>query len=238
MGMFDSIRFEDASMLPKPEGFDLDMGKLDFQTKSLDNALYLYRISKDKYLYREDGPFREDPEEPSRRCRIDFHGTIKFGAYEPSDLVDYSLEYEAKFTDGVLQDVKLLEYKTYSHESKKKQREEFAENYRRENNRLSRRIIKFIQNILIIYPLNLFGFNFQSNALGVFRSPEYMLCFCCPKLIFGYAKQFRGVSYGLSLDKITTEFLFSEYLASNEFSFKVLGFGFSLSKFKQIDVYL
>lgn len=232
MGMFDSIRFEDITILPKPEGYDLDLAKLDFQTKSLDNALYLFEISKDKYLYREDGPFREDPEEPSRRCRIDFHGTIKFGAYEPSDLVDYSLEYEAKFTDGVLQDVKLLEYKTYTHESKKLQRERFKEQYLKENNKLSVKTIKFIQNILVKYPLKLFGFNFKSNTFGVFRSSDYMLCFYCPKIIFGYGKQFRGVSYGFSLDKITTEFCFSKFLASKEFSFKILGFGFSLTKFE------
>ena len=234
--MFDYIKFEDTSLLPKPEGFDLDMEKVSFQTKSLDNCLYLFEVSKDKYLYREDGPFREDPKEPSRKCRIDFHGVINFGAYEVTDLLDHSIEYEAKFTDGILQDIKLLSYKTYTHESKKLQREKLKEEYQKENNKITRKFINFLQKIFIIYPLRLVGFNFESNAIGVFRSQnqDYALCLYCPKIIFGYAKQLRGVSYGFSLDKITTEICLYKYLVSKEFSFKILGFGFSLSKFEEL----
>jgi len=228
MGMFDSIRFEDISMLPKPDGFGLDMGKLDFQTKSLDNALYLYKISEDKYLYREDGPFREDSE-PKRKSRMDFHGIINFGAYEVTDLIDYSLDYEAKFTDGVLQDVKLLSYKTYDHESKKKQREEFKKEYERKNNKPSVRLIKFINSIFAI-PFSLIGFT--SNIPGVFRSKNKLLTFHFPKIILGKKKEFRATSYGLSIDKTTTEIRFSKTLASKEFSLKFLGIGFEFIKFE------
>ena len=225
--MFDSIRFEDISILPKPEGFDLDLSSLDFQTKSVDNALYLFTIGKDKYLYREDGPFRENTEEPSRRYRIDFHGIIKFGAYHSTDLIDYSVEYEAKFTDGVLQDIKLLqEYKTY-HESKKERWEKLKEINRRQNKRLFNRIISAV----IVCVARLFGIKFESNFIGIFRSENITLCFYAPKIILGYKKQIK-TTYGLSISETTTEICLSKLPSMTEFSFKILGFGFVIVKSK------
>lgn len=228
MGMFDYIRFKNYSILPKPEGFPLDLAILDFQTKSLDNAMYLYEVSEDKYLYCEDNPFGE---EPNRKSRIDFHGIINFGAYEVTDLVDYSLEYEAKFTDGVLQDVKLLSYKTYDHESKKKQIEEFKKEYERKNNKLSLKLIRAI-NSIFAFPFSLIGFT--SNIPGVFRSKNNLLTFHFPKIILGRKKEFRATSYGLSIDKTTTEIRFSKTLASKEFSLKLLGIGFEFVNFEDI----
>lgn len=229
MGMFDYIRFKNYSILPKPEGFPLDLASLDFQTKSLDKAMYLYEISEDKYLYSEDNPFGE---EPNRKSRMDFHGIINFGAYEVTDLVDYSLEYEAKFTDGVLQEVKLLSYKTYDHESKKKQREEFIKEHEKRNNRLSVKLIKFI-NSIFAFPFSLIGF--KSNIPGVFRSKNSLLTFHFPKIILGKKKEFRATSYGLSIDKTTTEIRFSKTLASKEFSLKIIGVGFEYVIFEDFD---
>lgn len=234
MGMFDSIRFEDTTILPKPEGFDLDLEKLDFQTKSLDNCLYLFEISKDKYLYREDGPFREDSEKPGRRCRVDFHGIINFGAYHQTDLLDYSIGYEAKFTDGVLQDIQLIEYKVIPHESLKAKRERLMDSIKKDNNRIVNKMIKLLQNTLVIYPLRLLGFKFHSNIFGVFRSNKYMVCFHAPKIIFGYKKQIRGFSCGISIDKTTTEILYTKNLSNKDFSFKILGFGFTVTRFEEI----
>lgn len=229
MGMFDQIRFEDYSALPKPEGFDLDMASLDFQTKSLDNAMYTYRVGGDKQLYREDGPFRGgDGEE--RRELVDFHGVIRFGAYEQTDLVDHHLEYEAKFTDGLLQGVKLLEYKTYSHESKKTQREEYIKECEKRKNRLGVKLAR-AANSIFGFPFLLAGFT--SNVPGVFRSESSLLTFHLPKIMVGRREDLRCASYGVSLDKITTEARFSRTLASKEFSFKILGIGFGFVRFKK-----
>lgn len=233
MGMFDYIKFEDISILPKPEGFELNMEGLEFQTKSLDNALYLYEIGQDKYLYREDGPFKEDQKEPRRRCRVDFHGIINFGAYEVTDLIDYHLEYEAKFTDNILKNVKLLSYKTYNHESKEARIKQIIEKSKKENNRLSRKLLLFVQKILVVYPLKVFGFNFTSNMLGVLRDGNHSLSFYCPKVVLGYKNNFRKI-YGISIDQLITEICFSKSLASKEFSFKILGFGFTLSKCEKL----
>jgi hypothetical protein len=233
MGMFDSVRFEDVSMLPKPDkDFSLDLNSLDFQTKSLDNALYLFEISKDKYLYREDGPFREDPTEPSRKCRVDFHGILNFGAYHSTDLIDYSVEYKAKFTDGVLQDIELLSYNIYHHESKKIKIEEYKKEYKKEKNKISNKIISFLQNVLIIYPFKLLGINFVSNVRGIFRSKKLALCFYVPKFTLIALK----TSFGISLDKTATELSFNKGLISTEFCFKIFGFGFMITKFKE-DLY-
>jgi len=234
MGMFDSIRFEDISMLPPPpRGFDLSLANLDLQTKSLDNCLNLYTISKEKKLYKENN-FKEYSKEDKKEL-VDFHGIIKFGAYESTDLVDYSLEYEAKFTDGILQKIDLVSYRTFYHESKKEQREKYIKKYHKEKNKINKKIISFLQNVLIIYPFRLIGINFSSNMTGVFRSKNHMLCFYVPKLIFIYQKQkSTGISYGISLDKITTEFCLNKNFSIN-FSFKILGFGFTITKFKDFD---
>jgi hypothetical protein len=236
MGMFDSIRFENSSMLPKPENFELDLEKLDFQTKSLENALYVYEISEDKFLYKKDELFRENPtNEPVKKHKVDFHGIINFGAYESTDLIDYSIEYEAKFTDGVLQNVKLLEYKTYDHESKKKQREQFIEEYKRKNNKWSSRLIKAI-NSFFSFPFKLIGFT--SISTGIFKSKRNnLLKFYFPKIILGKKNDFRRTIYGLSIDKITTEIKFSKTTigSSKEFSFKILGIGFEYILFEDFD---
>lgn len=223
MGMFDSIRFEEISMLPKPEGFDLDTGDLDFQTKSLDNALYLYEISKDKYLYREDGPLRVDDVKESRRQRMDFHGVINFGAYKTTDLVDYSLEYEAKFTDGVLQDVKLLSYKTYDHESRKKQTESLLERQRTEDKKILNRIQRFLNKVIFSPIFNFFGL------------PNARLHFSCPNLVLFYKPTDREKNYGLYFDEISTGVCLKKTKYSTVFSCKLLGFGFVYHNFKTID---
>lgn len=234
MGMFDSVRFEDVSMLPKPDkDFSLDLNSLDFQTKSLDNALYLYTIGKDKHLYQENGPFFEEEEsEKKEKKLINFHGILNFGAYHSTDLIDYSVEYKAKFTDGVLQDIELLSYKIYHHESKKIKIEKYKEEYKKEKNKTSNKIISFLQNVLIIYPFKLLGINFVSNMRGIFRSKKLALCFYVPKFTLIALKN----SFGISLDKTTTELSFNKGLISTEFCFKIFGFGFMITKFKK-DLY-
>lgn len=228
--MFDYLKIEDQIHLPWPNDFPVEFKdlKLEFQTKSLDRTLSLYTIANDKHLYQEDS-LKEDPEV---KRLIDFHGTINFGAYHCTDLVDYSLDYEAKFTDGMLQDIKLISSKVIDHESRKLRIKEILEKSNKENNKIFTKLLFLIQKILVIYPLMILGIRFTSTRLGVFWCGEYLLSFYCPKVILGCKKVFRDTYYGISIDKITTEVCFVKNFASKEFSFKILGVGFSLTKFK------
>lgn len=111
MGLFDDLKCE----YPLP---DSNMQDHAFQTKSLDNRLDQYRITKDGRLMVAE--YRLDPIPESERkhfldCthRVElgerdtqYHGDIVFYAFE--DRYDNSdmIEYQARFTDGQLQWIK------------------------------------------------------------------------------------------------------------------------------------
>lgn len=79
MGMFDDLRCE----IPLPPGGWVS--PYDFQTKDLDCEFDKYVITKDRRLTRNGET-------------IDFHGTLNFYKYDGK----YRHEYNAKFTDGQL----------------------------------------------------------------------------------------------------------------------------------------
>lgn len=227
MGMFDYVKLEDQVALPIPEDFKLDIKELEFQTKSLDKIMSLYTIGNDKHLYSEDS-FSEEP----RRELIDFHGTIIFYAYHQTDLLDYILDYKAKFTDGLLDKIDLVNYEVIEHESSKLKREKMMEDIKKENNKFSRKIFFCLSN-LVVYPFRILGIKFTTFSPGILRSPDYVLSFHKPEIILGYKKDsFKRKVYGFSLDKVTTQICFSSGTVSKEFSFKILGFGFVFSKIK------
>ena len=118
-------------------------------------------------------------------------------------MIDYSLDYKAKFTDGILQEINLVDFKSYEHESLK---EKMAD-------------LKAKQ---------------KSSIPRAFRFEDYMLCFYCPRVIFGYQNQFKNITYGFSMDEITTEMCFTKSPYKKQFSFKILGLGFTLAKVEKI----
>jgi hypothetical protein len=224
MGMFDYIEVDKSIKLPVFKEFrslKIDPHSLELQTKSLENTLSNYKIKKDKKLYLNDD-------------KINYHGIIDFGAYHVTDTVDYSLDYEAKFTDGILKSIKLLSHKVIEHESNKLKHDKLFENIKKHNNRLLLRFLLFIQRILILYPLNFMGFDFKQFMLGNLSSSNCLLTFYCPKLVLGYKKDFKDKSYGFSIENIDTQIVFNKTKYSSEFLFRILGFGFCLSTYKKI----
>lgn len=229
MGLFDYIEVEDEIELPKPDNFELK--NLEFQTKSLECSMLNYIIANDRCLYVEQRISPLDEEVKKERKKIDFHGIIDFGAYEQTDLVDHIIDYQAKFTDGVLSDIKLIKYETQFHESIKERMKKLHE--KQEKNSFFFRLQKY----LIIYPLRLFGLEFHANGIGVFRSKNCAFSFHCPKIYFGFGTEssFDSKFYGLWLDSTTTDISFKKSKYTKEIKFKILGFGFAVSFFKEFN---
>jgi hypothetical protein len=116
MGMFDSIRCDYPLPLPLEVVDKLpDIYEIEFQTKDFENLLDYYFLTeegeilfnKKKYEWLEEGiiPYP-------------FHGLLNFYSYETvySDTsklsgYDISVDYMAKFNNGRLDSIEVLEYK-------------------------------------------------------------------------------------------------------------------------------
>lgn len=111
MGMFDSIRIE-CSL---PEWID---PSIEFQTKGLDNLLDVYRITPEKRLLHETYTVEDhsDPNAtrwmrlsgsmtriPSGWVDMNYHGYLEFHGISSTG---EWFQYNAKFTDGVMVEVK------------------------------------------------------------------------------------------------------------------------------------
>jgi hypothetical protein len=213
MGMFDYIVCEKGVSLPIPDEMkDFD---LEFQTKSLDKALAVYIIADDGHLYLSHY-FEED--QPIEKKKVDYHGTIKFGDYHQTDLIDYCVDFEAKFTDGLLQDIKLLSFKKIEHESLVEKNKKWKDRLQKEKNKFSNKLFRFVKNI--ITKLGFKNFNFQ---------------FCYPEIVVLYKPDDREKQYGLFFDKISTGVCFARSKYSSRFDFRFLGFGFIFQKFEPLD---
>jgi len=232
MGMFDYIAIEDKSILPVPENFTLDLETFEFQTKSLERTLCLYTIGKDNLLYQEN---HIEPTENSTtiekaaRKKVDFHGVINFGTYHITDLVSYSIEYEAKFTDGVLQSIKLLSFNKYEHKSRSESMRELLGKAKKRQSSLSYKTVILLQDLLIVYPLKLFGLDFSSKRIGMVSSNDCSISFYKPR--FSRTKINTDYSKGYTLFLETyNELSYTKYDDGSSFTVKVLGFGFSINR--------
>ena len=94
MGMYDTIYCRRAL----PDGRTT---AADFQSKSLHNALGVYEIGADCRLRELAIDDCGDPV-PAQSKDTGFHGVMRFYTYVGNDLK----EYEAKFTDGLLVDLR------------------------------------------------------------------------------------------------------------------------------------
>jgi hypothetical protein len=214
MGMFDNIIFEDGVEVPLPEEMRV-FKDIEYQTKSFDCTMSVYLIGKDNSLYLTDF------ERSSKK--IDYHGIIEFYSYEPTDLIDYSAEFKAKFTDGILQNIELINFKKIDHESRQQKLKELQQKQRIQNDKISSRLSKAFKNY-ITYAI--------FNILGIKNSKIH---FCCPEIVFLYKPTDRKISYGLFFDKISTGICLDKTKYLTSFSLKFLGFGFIYQLIEDID---
>ena len=98
MGMFDDVTVE----VPLPDGATL----AGFQTKDFDCLLDTYTIRENGELWRETWLFGQEHSSE----RVDFHGRFRFYTFsDEANAMTSWHEYEAKFTDGKLDEIVVLE---------------------------------------------------------------------------------------------------------------------------------
>lgn len=126
--MFDYVVCEKE--LPLPEEIKntfplINWKETVFQTKDFDSCMNYYKIDKDGKLWGEliDGKWVDDDNAflggrfdiISREWVIkEHHGLINFYESFAEGDFNYWIEFQAKFTDGIVVDIKLSEYKKSS----------------------------------------------------------------------------------------------------------------------------
>ncbi len=129
MGMFDEIKYEckeiSLPVIDKILEWNIDVNSITYQTKDLENLLNLYTVNGEgrliyknvKYKWKDDdNAFLKGymEEESHTLDDMNYHGVLNFYTYENLDKdgkqFSYSLDYEAKFTDGKLTSIKLKEF--------------------------------------------------------------------------------------------------------------------------------
>lgn len=140
MGMFDTLSVADK--LPFNDEMvklGLDKNVFQFQTKDLHCSMSEYFIQggklfeqkhkETKWVESKDALFgghleRTDP----YLVDTQYHGTLKFYHSEPVDNFDCWMEYKARFTNGTLEDIELVDFHTTDNtESRKRLEEIFAQ---------------------------------------------------------------------------------------------------------------
>ena len=124
--MFDEITV--ATPLPKPKkprelkGFNFN--SLTFQTKSRELILDIYKISRNKKLWRDHLSYDDTipPESKSRKwIREKYTGVIEFYHFFLCDDFenDYNIEYAATFVDGDMTSLKLIKFRSETNDLRK-----------------------------------------------------------------------------------------------------------------------
>jgi hypothetical protein len=124
MGMFDTILVHKSIILPLLEGEDLLKEKwrtdtedcFHFQTKDLENVMWLYKVGEDHKVWREVHEYIEDPEckfgmrherLPDERCEnlsayVNFYDMVRHIGED-----EIWLEFEGHILNGMLAEVSL-----------------------------------------------------------------------------------------------------------------------------------
>jgi hypothetical protein len=126
MSMFDYIKCEyelPESSLAKKLG--VDFSKVEFQTKDMENSMSTYTITKNgEFWFRKDTYKWVDDDNAflkgymdivsSEDIKLDYHGILNFYCYEEVEENEdktfaYSVDFQAKFTDGKLIEIKITQ---------------------------------------------------------------------------------------------------------------------------------
>jgi hypothetical protein len=131
MGMFDYVICEHELPLPKDqkELADIKWNTYQFQSKNMNCLMDDYRINKKGKLLVRAGrtDFFDDPSQTLPEVESNYHGELEFYAYEQRNKYDYSVTFNAKFSNGNLDKIKLSEFEKHSNEKRKKYQAEFEE---------------------------------------------------------------------------------------------------------------
>jgi hypothetical protein len=152
MGMFDSIKVDYKLERPKElDGFDVDIQEIEYQTKDLESCLLYYTIRENGELWLKDEKFKWVDDDnaflkgylevvSSEDRPANYHGILNFYCYEELGEKDgrfyfYSVDYEAKFSDNKLVDLKTLEYKVEDITERKQKSDKFWEKEQEKRNK-------------------------------------------------------------------------------------------------------
>lgn len=109
MGMFDTIFVR--SELPLTEELaklNVKWNELDYQTKSLENCLSTYEITKDGDLVTYNDAWWEDNSVKREAIKVPCHGKILFYDYIENEAgYDWFIDFNAYFTYGKLDKIEL-----------------------------------------------------------------------------------------------------------------------------------
>ena len=144
MGMFDTIAW--ADQLPSsPEMDELGLNKRDweFQTKCFDRALQLYSVQTGRLYIQKYRKTEWVEGDPSAKNIMDTMGYLKreepYWEFVPKTVTvemydsrrtaewDCWIEFQAIFKDGIVDSVKLVEFKKESNTLRKEQEKQWAE---------------------------------------------------------------------------------------------------------------
>jgi len=196
MGMFDRIVLDKEIEISLPDEMR-EFSNVEYQTKSLENTLSTYLIDSDKHLYLidrtnffEEEILNEDLEKDLEKKIVNYHGIIRFYAYQTTDLVDCCVDFDAKFTDGLLQEIKLIDFKKIEHESTKAKIEKLVERQKVYNKKLTTKVGKFIRKFL-------------HSIFRLFGLDTAVLSFSSPNITFLYRPNYQEKNYGLYFDEIS-----------------------------------
>lgn len=239
MGMFDWIILEEGLDFPIPEEMSGVFDKIQYQTKSLDNTMSSYLIGKDKFLYimgdssafgRATTPTHKSSNNPLDSFlnlkRLNFHGVIEFYSYYQTDLIDYSIDYEAKFSDGVLEYIKLIKHEKTEHSSRKEKFERLKKQREIEENSFNKKVQRAIKRITD--PIfNFFGLNNKNLQL---HHPRILLGYKNNNLYNNLYSEYYSKNYGLFIEDLSIGVQFNKTKFSDVLTIKFLGFGFTYRK--------
>lgn len=147
MGMFDYVSVADK--LPVSDEMvklGLDKNTFTFQTKDLNKCMTTYFIQGRRLLEQRYKTTRwvDDPDsfaggrierEDEYLHDMEYHGMINFYHMETVGNLDCWMEYDAKFNDGNLSELKLVKFYTTDNTEKKARLQELFESSQRYHNR-------------------------------------------------------------------------------------------------------
>lgn len=185
MGMFDYVNCKYP--LPKPS-FDLEswgvkLDNIEYQTKDLENCLTRYTIRDNGELWYEDVAYEwVDDDNAFLKGYMDvvsshdkpsnFHGVLTFYCYEDLGERDgkfYSLEldYEAKFVDNKITDLKLVKELISDVTERKKKLDEWFEEEKIKSNKwynkyfFNTKPVRKIRKTIISLAYEWYNFNYS-----------------------------------------------------------------------------